>query len=253
MNIQWNAGKYKESFGFVPAYGEDVMGLLTVAPGSAVVDLGCGNGTLTKKLAERGYRVSGVDASAEMIALARTEYPEISFAQADAREFTLPRPADAVFSNAVFHWIDAADQDAMLRNIAAQLRPGGELVCEFGGCGCAEAVHSALETCFARRRLVYPRVFYFPSIGEYAPKMERQGLRVEYAVLFDRPTPQKGENGLLNWINMFVQKPFEGMDGAAKQEIIKEAEEMLRPVLLSGEGVWMIDYVRIRLRARKVG
>lgn len=40
------------------------------------------------------------------------------------------------------------------------------------------------------------------------------------------------------------------MDGATKQEIIKEAEEMLRPVLLSGEGVWIIDYVRIRLRAQ---
>lgn len=36
--------------------------------------------------------------------------------------------------------------------------------------------------------------------------MERQGLRVEHAVLFDRPTPQKGENGLQNWINMFVKK-----------------------------------------------
>lgn len=124
------------------------MGLLTVAPGSAVVDLGCANGTLTKKLAERGHRVSSVDTSTEMIARARTEYPEISFAQADAREFALLRSADAVF-----HWIDAADQDAMLRNIAAQLRPGGELVCEFGGYGCAEAVHSALETCFAPIRV----------------------------------------------------------------------------------------------------
>lgn len=85
MNIKWNAQNCKNSFSFVPQYGEDVMNLLIVPQGSRVIDLGCGNGTLTKKLADKGYAVTGIDASEEMISLAKTEYPEITFVQGDAR------------------------------------------------------------------------------------------------------------------------------------------------------------------------
>ena len=60
MNIRWNAKNYKDNFSFVPEYGADVMGLLTVPKGSRVVDLGCGNGTLTKMLADKGYAVTGI-------------------------------------------------------------------------------------------------------------------------------------------------------------------------------------------------
>ena len=71
MNIFWDAEKYKKDFSFVPQYGEAVMDLLDAAPGSRVIDLGCGNGALTEQLAARGYDVTGVDASAEMLELAR--------------------------------------------------------------------------------------------------------------------------------------------------------------------------------------
>lgn len=251
MNIEWDAQNYKENFAFVPQYGEDVMGLLTVPRGSKVVDLGCGNGALTKRLADRGYDVTGIDASAEMLALARAEYPELTFVEGDAVTFQLSEPADAIFSNAVFHWIDAARQEAMAANLAAQLRPGGELVCEFGGWRCAESVHAALENAFAKRGLIYPRTFYFPTIGQYAPLLERHGLCVEAALLFDRPTAQKSEHGVIDWINMFVTKPFEGMKEETKNEILLETENALRDTLLR-DGTWYIDYVRIRLRARKL-
>ncbi len=251
MNIKWNAQNYKEKFSFVPQYGEDVMNLLTVPEGSKVVDLGCGNGTLTKKLADRGFSVIGIDASDDMISLARAEYPELAFAQGDAVSFKLVEPADAIFSNAVFHWIDAGKQEDMIVNVASQLRTGGELVCEFGGRGCAETVHSALEACFEKRGLVYPRTFYFPTIGQYAPLLEKHGLRVETAALFDRPTQQKTAHGVIDWIIMFVTKPFEGMDEAIKNEILQETENALKDRLFL-DGKWYIDYVRIRLRARKI-
>lgn len=54
---------------------------------------------------------------------------------ADAAKFSLEKPADGIFSNAVFHWID--DLSALAKNLAANLRASGELVCEFGGKGCA--------------------------------------------------------------------------------------------------------------------
>ena len=251
MNISWDAQGYKERFSFVHQYGEDVLGLLTAKPGARVVDLGCGNGALTAKLAKLGYDVTGVDASPEMIALAREGHPELAFECEDALRFSLEQPADAIFSNAVFHWIDAGKQDALIENIARNLKQGGELVCEFGGYGCAETVHSTLEKCFEARGLSYARAFYFPTVGEYAPMLERHGLRVEYAALFDRPTPQKSKDGLTDWIEMFNKKPFEGVEPQVKADILREANERLRATLCK-DGVWIIDYVRIRIRARKV-
>lgn len=86
-NINWNVSGYKENFSFVPAYGEAVMDLLTKNKGSYVVDLGCGNGALTKKLFERGYNVEGVDDSADMIAQAKVDYPGIKFSLGKMRDF----------------------------------------------------------------------------------------------------------------------------------------------------------------------
>ena len=251
MNITWDAKGYTSGFAFVHQYGEGVLDLIDAAPGSHVVDLGCGNGALSEKLIARGYRVTAIDASGDMLAQARALHPDIPFVQADATDFTLPEPADAIFSNAVFHWIDRDRQPLLAAAIARNLKPGGQLVCEFGGYGCAERVHSALECAFAARGLAYPRVFYFPTIAQHAPILEEAGLRVTYAVLFDRPTPQPPEVGLRGWIGMFVTAPFEGMDDALREAIVAEAESELRGTLQRANGTWVIDYVRIRLRAVK--
>lgn len=251
MNIHWDAQKYKQDFMFVPEYGAAVLDLLDAAPGARVIDLGCGNGALTAQLVDRGYRVQGLDASPEMLAVARSTHPELDFAPGNALDFVLDAPADAIFSNAVLHWIDADKQQAMLDHIASQIRPGGLFVCEFGGKGCAERVHATLERCFAAHGLTYRRTFYFPTIGEYAPMLEKAGFRVEYATLFDRPTRQNGPDGLADWIRMFDTAPFQGVDPALADQIIAEAVEALRPVLWQ-EDAWYVDYVRIRFKLRKL-
>lgn len=252
MNIKWNADKYEKGFSFVHRYGEAVLDMVDLPEGSRMIDLGCGNGALTAKLAEKGYDVIGIDDSAEMLQLAEKLHPGIAFQKGDARSFDVDKKADGIFSNAVFHWIDDSDQDRMLENIYAQLVDGGELVCEFGGYGCAETVHLALERSFQNRGLNYPRVFYFPTIGEYAPRLEKAGFQVEEAFLFDRPTPQDGADGLKNWITMFCKKPFERIDESDAEDIIREAVESCRADLYH-DGQWYVDYVRIRIKARKRG
>lgn len=123
-------------------------------------------------------------------------------------------------------------------------------MCEFGGKGCAEAVHSALENIFAERGLSYHRAFNFQSIGSFAPVLEGAGLTPVFCSLFPRPTRQKGEDGLKNWILTFLKKPFEGIVGGVRDEIIAEAESRLRAKLYK-DGQWFIDYVRIRVKAVK--
>lgn len=80
--------------------------------------------------------------------------------------------------------------------------------------------------------------FYFPAIGEYATILEQQGLQVRYAVLFERLTELKGEDGLADWIRMFVKKPFEGMNQEMQEEIIDEAETVYKLLYMkTGNGM----------------
>lgn len=251
MNIKWDVKEYAQKFDFVYQYGEDVIGLIDADKNSFVVDLGCGNGALTQKLSLKGYNVLGIDSSDAMIETARSLHQDIEFQVADATKFTLPEKADVVFSNAVFHWISADKQELLVSNISNQLKLNGHLVCEFGGKGCAESVHLALERNFNKRGLQYRRTFYFPTIGQYAPILEKYGLITEYAVLFDRPTPQKTENGVEDWIKMFVKEPFENIDDVIKNDIIADSINDLRGVLYKDDE-WFVDYVRIRIKAKKI-
>lgn len=251
MNKDWDPVAYEQGFSFVHRYGADVMDLIEAPPGARVVDVGCGNGALTAALAERGYRVLGIDASPDMVAAARSLHPDIPFIVADACTFALEEPADVIFSNAVFHWVDAERQPELLARVSANLVPGGQLVCELGGHGCAQTVHRALARAFARHGRTYRHPHYFPTIGQYAPLLEEAGLAVEYAVLFDRPTPQQGADGLERWIRMFLQRPFEDIPADEARVLIDEAVEECRDALCA-DGTWIVDYVRLRLRARKL-
>lgn len=251
MNIVWDSWKYKDNFSFVPNYGNDLLALIDFDKAKTAIDLGCGNGTLTEELRKKGLAVMGMDASEDMLALARKDHPEIPFMQADATEFRLSEKVDLVFSNAVFHWIDEGKQQRLLRNISEALKPEGQLVFEFGGHGCAENVHAMLEQIFSEHGYRYPRCFYFPTIGEYAPIVEESGFHVKAAFLFDRPTPQKGEDGLENWIRMFVKTPFEIVpEQEERDEIIREVLQRLKTKLYLN-GTWYVDYVRIRMKALK--
>lgn len=251
MNIQWDAGKYTSDFSFVHQYGNDVTELIDADENSTLLDLGCGNGALSKALHDRGFVVTGLDASRELLDIAEKNYPDIKFMQADATNFVLPAPVDVVFSNAVFHWIDRERQCDMLKCVYSALKENGQFVFEFGGYGNNRMIHEALARVFAAHRYPYKNPFYFPTIGAYSTLLENAGFQVRYAVLFDRMTELKGPNGLKDWINMFVKVPFSVIENAAEREAITdEAVDQLQSVLFRN-GKWYADYVRIRMKAIK--
>ena len=116
MNIKWNVENYTDNFEFVHKYGEDVTGLIDVPEGSFVVDLGCGNGALSEFLSDKGYKVTGIDASDDMVKKARELHPDLKFERGDVLDFRLEEPADVIFSNAVMHWIDDDNQSVAAEN-----------------------------------------------------------------------------------------------------------------------------------------
>ncbi|MFB6091378.1 MAG: trans-aconitate 2-methyltransferase [Haloquadratum sp.] len=246
----WDATAYDDAHSFVFEYGSDVVDLLDPEADERILDLGCGTGHLTERIAEAGADVVGVDRAEEMIATARDRHPDLPFVRADAREVAdaVDGPFDAVFSNAVLHWID--DQDAVTASVADVLRPGGRFVAELGGAGNVSAVVGAVEAELRERGYDPPaEPWYFPTIGEHATTLEAHGFEVRYATLFDRPTElEDGEAGLAEWIGMFGDRLLGPVPDDERAAVVAGVEDRLRDDLYE-DGTWVADYRRLRFAA----
>ncbi|NJL64683.1 MAG: class I SAM-dependent methyltransferase [Methylacidiphilales bacterium] len=257
----WDTALYEDKHAFVWKYGEDLLNLLAPQPREKILDLGCGTGQLTAKIAESGAIALGIDADAAMIARANANYlnldldpninRDLNFAVADATSFKFDTAFDAVFSNAVLHWIP--DADAVIRCIYHALKPGGRLVAEFGGKGNVKSITSALDEALqeigfdSTAVALYAYPWYFPSIGDYTTRLERQGFDVVYAVLFNRSTVlSDGDAGLRNWLLMFASRFLSELSHEQQNLVIHKVEKRLKSSLFQ-DGVWSADYRRIRI------
>lgn len=251
-NKSWDAAAYDGKHSFVWKYGEDVIELLNPQAGERILDLGCGTGHLTNQIAARGAEILGIDASPDMIAEAKKAYPDLRFEISDAREFVTAQPFDAIFSNAVLHWIRPPER--VIERIAANLKPGGRLVAEFGGKGNIQTIERAIDATLKQMSLP-PRTEadynFFPGIAQYSGLLESHGLETTFATLFDRMTPLKeGEAGLRNWVKNFRNNIVDRVPEALRNVFFKGVEERSREELYR-DGKWSADYRRIRVVARK--
>jgi trans-aconitate methyltransferase len=247
----WNANLYDARHAFVWEKARGLLDLLAPLPGERVLDLGCGTGQLTSEIAARGASVLGLDLSPAMIEEARRKFPALGFTAGDARCLDFQDQFDAVFSNAALHWIPQAER--VVSGVARALRPGGRLVVEFGGKGNVRSVTAALEDALLEMGIstADARPWYYPSIGEYSALVERHGLEVREASLFDRPTElEDGERGLANWVRMFCGWFLERVPEGAREDYVRAVERAARPALWK-DGRWELDYRRLRLAAVK--
>ncbi|HEY4359452.1 MAG TPA: methyltransferase domain-containing protein [Bryobacteraceae bacterium] len=243
----WDPAIYARNARFVSDLGSPVVELLAPKPGERILDLGCGDGVLSKKLADLGCEVVAVDSSVPQVEAARKLGLN---AHATAGE-DLPyrEEFDAVFSNAVLHWIKRAD--AMLEAVYRSLKPGGRFVAECGGYGCVDKIRAALVEALNRRGLEgEARVpWYFPTPGDYATRLESAGFRVDTIALIPRPTPLPA--GIRGFLETFALNFYHGFSDQDREEYLQEVQTALEPQLRDANGTWIADYVRLRFAATK--
>jgi SAM-dependent methyltransferase len=203
---------------------------------------------LTKKLVELGCEVVAVDASAPQIEAARTLGLDAYVMSAEALPFG--EEFDAVFSNAVLHWIKNAD--LMIAGVHRSLKPGGRFIAECGGYGCVRRIRTALVQALDRRGTDgESRVpWYFPTPGDYATRLEQAGFQVVSIALIPRPTPLPGD--IIGWLETFAHSFLHGLSNAEQQDYLQEVRAILEPQLRERTGTWVADYVRLRFAASKV-
>jgi trans-aconitate methyltransferase len=242
----WQADRYATHAGFVAELGLPVLELLAPRPGERILDLGCGDGVLTERLAQLGCAVVGVDAGPDMVRSACGR--GVDARVMDGHALTFAHEFDAVFSNAALHWM-RADPDAVIGGVARSLRPGGRFVGEMGGHGNVAAITVALVSALNRRGLdgtgAIP--WYFPTVEEYRLRLECGGFLVTSIELLPRPTPVP--TGMARWLETFAEPFLRRLPDAEQGAVKSEVVELLRPVLCDGAGRWTADYVRLRFAA----
>ncbi len=248
---KWNSELYSQKHSYVFKYGEDLLNLLQTKPGEKILDLGCGTGHLTNLIAKAGADVLGIDSSKEMIKLAKQNYPGLVFELKNAADFSFEKKFDAVFSNAVLHWI--LQKEDVIDCVYDNLKNGGRFILEMGGKDNIKRVINALRKILSENGFKSNseiEMWYFPSVGEYSSLLEKKGFRITYAAHFDRDTYLNENDTIEDWLEMFAKNFFDGINLNEKKKLLKLISNELYETNVK-EGKWFIDYKRLRIAAIK--
>ncbi len=247
QSTSWNPESYAKNARFVSDLGEPLLQLLDPRPGELILDLGCGDGALTERIAGYGCAVIGVDSSFPQLKAAKER--GLNTVVMDGQQLCLGGRFDAVFSNAALHWMKRPE--AVVAGVASSLKPGGRFIGEFGGWGNVERIRSALHAGL-RRHAIDPAPidpWYYPSAEEYSKQLSRAGFIVNYIELIPRPTKLPGD--ILDWLEIFAQPFTQAVPEAERASFLKEVRNELATCLRDGAGNWFADYVRLRFKATK--
>ena len=237
----WDAADYARVGGFVPALGRAALALLDPQRGETILDIGCGDGTLTLEIKSRGAEMVGIDNSLSMIGAARAKGLDARLM--DAADLKFSEAFDAAFSNATLHWV--LDKQRAARAIWFALRAGGRFAGEMGGAGNLATLRQALDDELVARGFGTPTYAanWYPTAEEFTELYENVGFRNVEAELIERPTSL--EHGVAGWVLVFRRG---WLDRAGVPEDQRPA---IADAVAARVGSDLADYVRLRFLMRK--
>ena len=242
---RWTSDTYRVNAAYVPALGAAVFALLDPKHGERILDVGCGEGSLTSRIVAAGASVVGIDVSEEMIAAAKARGLDARLI--DAERLPFDGEFDAVFSNAALHWV--RDHDAMLAGVHRALKPGGRFVAEFGGHGNIAAIQVAIRSVLSQRGWDTNIHRYYATPEEYSARLHAHGFSVRDIDLIPRPTPLP--TGMRGWLETFERTTLDRIPADRRESFIHDVEALLRHEICDREGNWTAHYMRLRFLATR--
>jgi SAM-dependent methyltransferase len=252
---RWSPADYAQNAGFVPALGAAALALLGPRPGELILDIGCGDGTLTQQISAAGAKAIGLDASPEMVEAARTKGVDAFVADAQALDLEAQGGRfgqfDGAFSNAALHWM--LDPAAVARGVFALLRPGGRFVGEMGGEGNVRILRRGIREELTERGYSVPAEDpqWYASAAAFRRVYLDAGFEEVEANLIERPTALP--TGIRGWLKTFRTGWMDvaGVAPEDRDDIAAAVERRLAPELQKEDGTFYADYVRLRFKMSK--
>jgi len=173
MTYEFDGKKYEKSSAHQKEWGERLIAELSLRGDERILDLGCGDGKLTARLAELVPEgsVLGIDASVGMIEVAQKYQKEnLSFLLLDINSLDFEDEFDLVFSNATVHWVK--DHNVLLRKVRRSLRKNGIVRFNFAGAGNCYSLLAVVKTAMKNPRYVkyfsdFVWPWFMPTVDEY--------------------------------------------------------------------------------------
>jgi trans-aconitate 2-methyltransferase len=241
---EWDARAYDRVSGPQTRWAGPVLERLQLRGDERVLDAGCGTGRVSEQLLQRLPRgtLLALDADPAMVASARERLasygPRVEYVVANLSEPLPVEPVDAVFSTAALHWV--RDHDRLFANLSAALKPGGQLVAQFGGAGNVRTFLRVIEQMGLSDRVPWT----FPTPEETRRRLEAAGFIDIDAWLQDEPTPFDTFDDMDAFIRTSCLGPW------LKDMSAQEGESFAREVT-SRIPKLELDYVRLNVVARK--
>ena len=214
MPVEFDGKRYEQTSAHQKEWGTRLIHELKLRGDEHILDVGCGDGALTAKLAEvvPEGSVMGIDASEGMIRTAQShQNNNLSFQQLDVMSIHFYEKFDFVFSNAALHWVK--DHNTLLGLLYRALKPSGVLRANFAGDGNCSTFNRIVKELMnhdefrdAFEGFEWP--WYMPGIDEYAGLLKRSPFR--HAEVWgenaDRYFPDT--DAMLGWIDHPAIVPF---------------------------------------------
>ena len=246
MSRDWDAATYDRVSEPQVEWAAEVLGRLPLRGDETVLDAGCGSGRVTFLLLERlpAGHVIAVDSAPSMVEHARAALGDrATVFRANLTELELSERVDAVFSNAVFHWI--ADHERLFERLFAALRPGGRLVAQCGGAGNVERFHRAADAVgseppYAAYLAGWTGPWNFAGADETAVRLRRAGFAEVDTWLEPRPVAPPDPSGYLRSVCLgyHLERLPEALRAGYVEAVLERCGREL-------------DYVRLNITARR--
>jgi len=260
----WNPADYAQHSQGQERWAKELFRLLAPQPHESILDIGCGDGRHTAELSRlvpQG-RVVGVDRSPDMVAYAKdhfppVRFPNLTFQEADASALPFDLEFDAVFSNAVLHWV--LDHQPVLAGIVRSLRPGGRCVLQMGGKGNGDEVVAAMEECLSDPRWQAewrPRESHYGFHGpdEYRQWLQQAGLSADSVELIAKDMVHETCEAFTGWLRTAWQPYTTRVPEELREEFLRVAtERYLHDQPPDAEGQVHVRMMRLQVLAHKPG
>ena len=259
---QWNASDYEKHSSGQERAAEAIISRLELEGHEHILDIGCGDGKVTAKMAARvpHGQVLGIDSSQEMIDFARLRFPlpqysNLRFEQGDAQNLSYNQEFDLTTSFASLHWVK--DHLAVLRGIKRSLKPGGRMVIQCGGRGTDDDIFALTrEIIRSDRWSGYFRGYSNPH-GTYGPEeyhvwLDQVGLEEIKVKLAVKDMVLPGKAGLEGFIRTTWLSVTEHIPEERRPQFISEISEKYLVHRPLEDGLAMVGMSVLEVEARRI-